>query len=389
MATTTHISYLDTIRGLAALAVISEHFVIAYGLPCQSALCERILDFSPAHIWWDGTAAVSMFFVLSGFVLSLKYFPAGQSPDIGRFELDRFLIGRVCRIWLPYLLVLAISAGLFALHFDRPSLSTRLAPSAWIVDMWHRYPLDFPAMLREAFLPKLPELIVLLPQAWTLSIELVLSLLLPLGLLLSQRGTAWLLFFSTLATGLLGVSLFLWHFVLGLTLARYHLALETRLRGRRPLRYLLLLCGLLLYTSDTLFTAKSVGENTLWLGTGLGAGLILAVFAASPRWQNLLSVAALRQIGRVSYSAYLTHMAVLINLTPHLLIALEHVSHNRLLLWFGGWLGTIITVQGLSLVFYHVLEIPSMVLGRRLAEALRPHRSLTPPPISSVLPPNS
>lgn len=67
-----HISYLDTIRGLAALTVISEHYVIAYGLPCETPLCQQILDFSPLHIWWDGTAAVSMFFVLSGLVLSIR-----------------------------------------------------------------------------------------------------------------------------------------------------------------------------------------------------------------------------------------------------------------------------------------------------------------------------
>jgi peptidoglycan/LPS O-acetylase OafA/YrhL len=84
-----------------------------------------------------------------------------------------------------------------------------------------------------------------------------------------------------------------------------------------------------------------------------------------------LSQPLLRQIGKVSYSAYLTHMAILICLTPIILTFLERLTDNRLLLWFGGWLLTIASVQGFSLLFYHWLEIPSMMLGRRVTDAIR------------------
>lgn len=370
MSPKTHISYLDTIRGLAALAVVSEHFIIAYGLPCETPLCRQVLDFSPLHIWWDGSAAVSMFFVLSGVVLSLRYFRTGHIPDLSEFHLTRFLINRMFRIWLPYLLVLILSTGLFLHTFDSEILKTRLPATDWISNMWHKYPLTPTDMLRESFLLDLPDLIVLLPQAWTLSIELVLSLLLPVGLLLAGRGTTWLVFFGLLATSLLGVSIFLLHFLLGLAIARHYAGLTQYLSSRRWQRRLLLLLGLLLYTSGTFIPAGIVGETAGWLGSGLGAGMILMFVLGSEKAQTLLSYPALRQIGKVSYSAYLSHMAILICLTPHILKFLEGFTESRLALWFGGWLITIACVQSLSLLFYHWLEIPSMTLGRKVTDVI-------------------
>lgn len=369
-----HISYLDTIRGLAALTVVSEHYVIAYGLPCQTPLCSRILDFSPLHFWWEGSAAVSMFFVLSGLVLSLKYFQHGHMPDLSQFDLIRFLIGRVFRIWFPYVLMLVLSALLFRQTYGHEVLGTVLAPSDWIVGMWHNYPLDLEDISREAFLLDMPDLIVLLPQSWTLSVELVLSLLLPVGLLLVDRGTSWVVFFSVLAIGLLGVSSFLLHFLLGLTLARYLVPIQGYLSAKPWPRRGLLVVGIMFYTTATLLPNEWIGAQGIWMGTGLGAGMILMFVLASARAQSVLSNSLLRLIGKVSYSTYLIHMAILICLTPYLLRGLEAFSENRLFLWLGGWLLTIVAVQGLSLICYRFVETPSMVAGRWLADSVRPLR---------------
>lgn len=217
-----HISYLDSLRGLAALTVISEHYVIAYGLPCQNEICLRVLDFSPLNFWWDGSAAVSMFFVLSGLVLSLKYFRSGHTPDLENFDLAGYTIARIFRIWLPYLAVLGISAALYLTTSKTPIQQTLLNPSDWLTGMWGNYQLNGMDILRESFLLSLPKTIVLLPQAWTLTIELVMSLLLPLGLLLTRRGLIWLIFFSLFSTLFLNISVFLLHFVLGLMIARFY-----------------------------------------------------------------------------------------------------------------------------------------------------------------------
>ena len=361
---------MDSIRGLAALTVINEHFVIAYGLPCENPVCQRILDYSPLHIWWDGGAAVSMFFVLSGLVLSLKYFRSGHKPDLHHFHLMPYITGRLFRIWLPYCVIVFISALLYLHTVESPLLKTLLTPSDWIVDMWRSNPLTRMDMVREGFLLSLPPSVVLLPQAWTLTIELVLSLLLPIGLLLADRGTAWLISFTLFAVFLLGVSPFLLHFLLGLMIARHYTAIAGYLTRSPWRRRGVLLVGLLFYTSAS--TVQDwVGETVIWLSSGLGAGLIILYALSSVRTQQVLSHPALRQIGKVSYSAYLIHMAILICLTPYLLKGLESYVGHHAGLWFGGWLLTVVTVQLLSLLCYYCLEIPSITLGRKLIAAIQ------------------
>jgi peptidoglycan/LPS O-acetylase OafA/YrhL len=136
------------------------------------------------------------------------------------------------------------------------------------------------------------------------------------------------------------------------------------------LRRFALLTGFLLYTSGNVLP-NSMNESVIWLNSGLGAGLLIVFVLASPGAQRLLSQPLLRQIGKISYSAYLIHMAVLLCLTPNLLKALEAFTLNRWALWFGGWLLTLTIVQLLSLLSYHCLETPSISMGKRIAGAIK------------------
>ncbi len=365
----THITYLDSIRGLAAFTVINDHFVTAYDLPCVDSFCKNLLDLTPLHIWWDGSAAVSMFFVLSGLVLSLKYFRLGHQADLNNFKLLPYITGRLFRIWLPYAVILLISAAFYWHTVNSPLLNTALPPTEWIVNMWRNHALTPIAMLRESFLLSLPAMVVLLPQAWTLTIELVLSLLLPIGLLLEKQGSLWLALFSLIAVFLLGVSPFLLHFALGLLIARYYTVMANYLRPKPWLRRFILLLGLLFYTAIST-TAHVFGETFMWIVTGLGAGLIIIYTLSSHRTQSFLEWPILRQLGKVSYSAYLIHMLILLCLTPFLLTQLELFSSKHLWLWLGAWLLTVISVQLLSLLSYYYIEIPSISLGRKLINGL-------------------
>lgn len=361
-----HIAYLDSVRGLAALAVVSEHFMIAYGLPCSGALCSRILDYSPLHIWWDGSAAVSMFFVLSGLVLSVKYFRDGHTPHLEHFSLRRYIVNRLFRIWPPYAVVLLLSAFLYQATGDSPMAATvLLPPDVWISRMWQGHALSWSDIAREAFLLRLPPSIVLIPQAWTLTIELTLSLLLPVGLLLMQRGLSWLLLFTFLWVGLLDAPIFLLHFLMGLLLARSMPSIAEYMLERPWHRRIVLIVGIILYTvNDTLhgwFNGTGV-----WVISGLGAVLILVYLGGSRSVQAILNRPFLRLIGKVSFSLYLLHLAVLIGLIPLLLQMLEPMISNRFVLWLCGWLLTMGLSLWMARFSYHYLERPSMALGKKL-----------------------
>jgi peptidoglycan/LPS O-acetylase OafA/YrhL len=97
---------LDSLRGLAALTVVFHHF---------SHICSpevlHVLDRTPLRLLVAGHQAVILFFLISGFVLTLPY------KKEGSLKYRPFLLKRVCRIYLPYLGALAF-AILCDLHFS-------------------------------------------------------------------------------------------------------------------------------------------------------------------------------------------------------------------------------------------------------------------------------
>ncbi|WP_443147193.1 acyltransferase family protein [Paenibacillus sp. KACC 21273] len=77
------LKYLDGLRGLAALIVVISHFVVAfypslYNGSIDSVHTQKSLELwiskSPFNLFYNGNFAVCVFFVLSGYVLSYKFF---------------------------------------------------------------------------------------------------------------------------------------------------------------------------------------------------------------------------------------------------------------------------------------------------------------------------
>src|ERR1700722_7768894 len=100
---------LDSLRGLAALIVVLHHLRLVWqgdAEPTSGVLRSLLTAVNPA-----GNGAVILFFVLSGFVLSLPAAAGRPQPYI------TFAIRRVFRIYLPYLMALAFAvAGAYWLH---------------------------------------------------------------------------------------------------------------------------------------------------------------------------------------------------------------------------------------------------------------------------------
>lgn len=358
-----YFSFLDSVRGLAAVSVVNEHFIIAYGLPCKAPLCSQWLDNSPLHIWWDGTAAVSMFFVLSGFVLSINYVDTHFS--VQTFKLVDYFLKRVGRIVLPYLAVLLVSACAYTIIISQPLLITKLAASEWISLMWRGHPLTVFAMIREAFIFVPPAELVLVPQSWTLAIELVMSLLLPVGLLFLENSLAWLVFFSCFAVLFLNVSLFLVHFLLGMLLAKYHQKIMLWLKKSAWVRYGVFITALFFYTITDSFAAL-LTDPVIWLITALGSTMLLSCCFGSEKIQKILDHASLKFVGQVSYSLYLIHMLVLICITPFMIQLIELFIDERSLVWIGGWLSTLLVSLFLAHYLYQWVEKPSINFAKYL-----------------------
>jgi peptidoglycan/LPS O-acetylase OafA/YrhL len=92
---------LDGLRGLAAVVVFAHHaMVLLYGplaginehnWPVRPQLALEVLQHAPVAWVFNGTFAVSFFFVLSGFVLTRAMGPAPQPARIARLVTARFM----------------------------------------------------------------------------------------------------------------------------------------------------------------------------------------------------------------------------------------------------------------------------------------------------------
>src|SRR5580692_11469558 len=111
---------LEGLRGLAALVVVVHHsllatvprFAGAYGVgpyPLRGTL-QWWLTYSPLHILWGGGEFVVVFFVLSGFVLSLPSARSGRVPRAVSYYPSRFV-----RLYLPVWGALVFAALVHAL----------------------------------------------------------------------------------------------------------------------------------------------------------------------------------------------------------------------------------------------------------------------------------
>lgn len=361
-----HITAFDTVRGLAALSVVFSHYIGSYGWPTRNAAVRQAWTYTPLHIVWDGFAAVSLFYVLSGLVLSIKYFRDTKHPDPSRFPLPQFLTSRVFRIWPPYLFIFLLSYAFrrWVGYFDGHTIPP---VNTWLFSTWNAS-IPFMQLLREGFLLQTGDYF-LVPQGWTLPIELGISFLVPVGILLASLHTGALIFFTLLVIGPLGASFYIFHFAAGILLAKYYEDILTWLGPRRGWKTIILLAGIFLYTfrfTLPVYYSWDLPMSIPWIITGAGSALLLMVVISSARARAFLSFSWLRFIGKVSYSIYLVHSLVLIILTPRALQLINFPKSAMPLAWWSGLAFTILATIGLAALTHRWVELPSIALGRSL-----------------------
>jgi len=115
----TRLRFLDGLRGWAAVVVLLHHIFID-GLPANGFMADRALW---AKVFFlNGTLAVCVFFVISGFSLSIRYLETGDGRALGRVAAGRYL-----RLMLPIFAICAITHGLLVLGIIAPA-AQRPAP---------------------------------------------------------------------------------------------------------------------------------------------------------------------------------------------------------------------------------------------------------------------
>lgn len=353
---------LDSLRGLAATAVVFDHILdlcpqfggyVVQAAPARDPFVAWLAA-SPVSLLWKGQSAVALFFVLSGFVLSLPWF-RGRPPSY-----RVFVVRRMCRIYLPY--VIAIGCAIVLATLFRSAHPPAI--SKWFADANWSEPIGPAIIWDHVFMLGMHN--TLDNPIWSLNHEMRISLVFPAIVLIIARfgpigavilaaflyGAAgaiahysgwadtWVEFAATVRFGAF--------FVLGSVLARYADWLSAlRYRWTGPVGCAAVIAGL--------------AFNWAWQEPALiaaGSGLIILGAVLPGPVRNGLRSRGLVWLGKISFSLYLTHLVIIVT-------AIYALSG---LLPLGAVVGVALVAIGpVAWLFHRWVEAPSNRLGRRVA----------------------
>lgn len=374
---------LDGLRGVACLVVLAHHalltvpvFAAASSDPVASRAratpLELALTWSPLHLLWEGTGAVWVFFVLSGYVL------VRQVREPASFDWLAYYPQRLARLYLPVFGAVALAALLIALFGEADHGA---AASAWMQrrteDVTVRGVVADSTLLGGAGFTVSP--------LWSLQWEVWFSLLLPLFVLAvrprqAARRPLWIGLTMPLAVlaivGLGGLE-YLAVFLVGAVLAAAHESIErlvARITCRRSATAILWTgCALwVVIMLPARWTLSGISVVPAWTHQllSVSAAAVVVVMALHCRTAvRLLTVRVLLWCGAISFSLYLVHEPIVVALVRVL-------GEDRL--WIALPVGVVVAL-GVAAVFQRAVEQPAATLSRWIGRTIKDRRILSAP----------
>jgi peptidoglycan/LPS O-acetylase OafA/YrhL len=340
------LNFLESLRGLAAVAVMLFHFFAAGVSPIHGPLAASL----PA---WGGAVlehlfcGVDVFFVLSGFVIA--YSMAGQAAD-WRYA-GNFILRRSVRLGPAYWVASALMVSYFLAFW----------PSKWH-DFYVMYG-GVAGIVANLFyvqnLSWINPATSILDVSWTLCLEVQFYLTYLLVLVLAHYARRrWV-------AGL-GVAL-----VAGWSLLHWLQAPTSDFAGRAWTFFL----GVALYGALTRGVAwpvvlgplSALAAYFIWrpdthsLAT-LATALLIYVVGVSGKLGSFMNFRPLLHLGRISYSIYLLHMVLGLNFLSQ---TAARIGANRAAAWTAYAVAVVLALAGAELL-HRWVEAPSNRWSQRL-----------------------
>jgi peptidoglycan/LPS O-acetylase OafA/YrhL len=358
------LSFLDSIRGVASLIVVTSH--IHYATRRETWFLDTIgLRFFDQFVF-----AVAIFFVLSEFVLYLQI----ESEKIGYLA---FVIRRIFRIFPACIFTVICSYAIYLMWAPNP-LPSR---GDWFNDVSWPHGIPFMSFIGHIWLNGED---ALLRPIWSLVVEWRVSLIFPALVLLFS----WSPGIACFAFGGISLIIALMHstfltdtvydhylesifyisfFMLGIFIAANRLQIILLMnRWPRTRNIIAAICLL-----ELCFLPVKAGH---WgnLFQGVFSGLIIVVCMSQSKVRYFLRSPFLRFFGRISYSLYLVHILWI----GILFRVLD--GENPLLIS-----GLVLGMSILSAVFLNrIIEAPFNKLGRMVARSIKNANRLPPPALA-------
>lgn len=358
MKSSGRLEYLDSARGLAAYSVLIYHVIdIKWG------------GLGLSHwlsILFNGGQAVSFFFVLSGLVLSYKY----VKDTTTSFPFRSYIIARVFRLYPAFWFSLVFCV-LYPNGFSLGNLADMIG---------NKY-----GFLTESALIWGKN--VYNGADWTLTIELICSLLFPFFFLPSISDKRY----AYVALGLIFlfpvyISAFFIHFVLGLIVAhnfRYYESGEFKQSTWFKTRWLWLAVCIVLFSlphlakiypsvQQAIDKIQHYTQQGVFTWSAFASFGFLVFIISSERLQWVLELRALTFLGKISYSVYLIHVVFVWYWFPSFYtkyINYFPVESPILCIFISVVICSLLTIPAATFMYYFI-EKPSIQLGRKVVAKL-------------------
>lgn len=315
--------YLEGIRGIAAFIVVLAHFVQVFYISLFSldpttmhSRFESTIAATPFNIFYNGNFAVCIFFVLSGYVLSYKFFVKKDKEILVESAVKRYF-----RLAVPVITSLLFAYAILKMngYFYGDIVSTTRST----MPDYYSESISFLQILKEGlygvFIQSIPSLN---PVLWTMYYELFGSLLvfsfLALFGNLKNRSIVYIILF-----------IYFWNtyflaFILGMLLCDAVIAINGKLPKifkNKIVITIVTILGLFLgsfpyvNTSNTIYEFLIINPNLnidyFMMYHIFGAVLLLTGVIGSDVLQKLLSINIFRFLGNISFSLYLVHFTIL------------------------------------------------------------------------------
>jgi peptidoglycan/LPS O-acetylase OafA/YrhL len=382
--------HLEAIRGIAALFVVLGHlgwtFVPVLQTRLNLPVSGRVLLATPLSLVINGGFAVRIFFVLSGFVLSLSYFRRKKVQVVTQAASRRYP-----RLMLPALGSVMFAWGLLKLgwywNIEAAALLQQSPADSWLL-RWFRFDRSFVDALREgaygtffnfnegATFFNFKPARTLNASLWTMPWELAGSLL--VFSLLALFG--WLkrrfLIYAIVALAFYAMEWpFLVDFVAGLALCDVfthyeHADWEKTLSPVWPTAALItgLILGGLLEEWPSTHHGFSSYFISCW--PTVPAVLIIGGVIFSSKVQCALEGRTMAFLGKISFPLYLFHLSVICSVGCGLYVWLRRSAMSHAVSAFISSAACISILLLLVWSLYFVLELPSLRFARRMGQWL-------------------
>lgn len=349
--------FIDSLRGIASLFVVLFHLIDPIFSNIHISLSETYLENIKivARCIFNGSDWVSFFFVLSGFSLSLSYLKNKEE-----INLKSFILKRIFRIYPLYLVVLFVS---FILFNNGTSVISLLSQS-----LLFNFKND------------------LVITSWSLSVELIGSLLMPLFIIVyrnNKKTFYYLTIISFLFYNGIGMSQnaffgFTVNFLMGIILSHFYS--ENKIEIPKKIKYYLIPFIIFSFSfrwfidffpkikyiiKDFTDFMNMDFHQFFYFISSIGSFALIYMTLSSLKSQLFLSNRILIYIGKISFSIYLTHFLI-IKLFYIKILGLFVLVNNEYLIVFISVFVLLLFVILISSLTYFLIEKPFIDLSNKI-----------------------